>query len=263
MSMNKRFYLATLIAAVLTVVLTCAVHPIYIGLVSDVVYAGGILPVIVGIVADILEYGVTALLLATACCSVYVETVDTAPAPKSAKYLHIVILSVPVLRGILTIVSTAVHEGPATLDVSDYLSTSLVVIIDIVIHILAVFVTRYYSKLHILRRLEVRKACRVLGREYDGDHAGAFPFKSFISFRNPVLSGLIYAAIAILAQLVISRLIYDIQLGAPESADELIEIPLGYLEDIVWAFLTYTATFFTSVFYIKKAIETEENEGRE
>jgi len=255
--MTKKFYFATLIAAIATVILCCALEPLYISLVSDIVYASGILPVIVGIVIDIFEYAITALLLATACASVYIETVDIAPAPKIAKYLHFVILSVPVLKGILSVIVTLIMSGEITWE--DIRATLLTVIVDILIHILAVFICRHFSVQHIKRRLAVKKASATLNIPYTGDHDGAYPFKKFIDFKNPTLSGLVWACIAILGTLVISRLIYDINIGAPESVDELIEIPLGYLEDVFWAFLTYTGCFFIAGKFIKKSIELEEN----
>lgn len=65
------------------------------------------------------------------------------------------------------------------------------------------------------------------------------PFEKLLSLSNPLQRIAFYCGGTISICLVLSRLLYDLQVGAPESNSEIIQMAVYYFSDIFAGFVTY------------------------
>ena len=242
----RPLWLTIAAAAAVSLLLTCVINPLYIVFTSDIVYLSGILPTLFGILSDLADNLSAALLISTVCVSVYLHVSAEDSSGKKAVLINCTAFAVVLLKNGINLAATLVTQGFSTFETADLLFTAGNSLTECCILAVGLTVSRVISQRHVSRERELARAYERAGRGYPGERADVYPFRSFFSVKNPVLSGIFWASVTLLIPLVISRLVYDINLGAPADIDEAAAIPIGYLSDLFWSFLVYTAGFFTA-----------------
>ena len=78
------------------------------------------------------------------------------------------------------------------------------------------------------------------------------PFNKLFSFSNPLQRVIAVSALILSASKIVSRIIYDVQIGAPESQEETVEMLIYYASDIlVGAVTLFAMTYIILSFYSK------------
>lgn len=251
-------WLSIVAAAALSLLLTCVINPLYIVFTSDIVYLSGILPTLFGILSDLADNLSAALLISTVCVSVYLHVSVEGSSGKRAFLINCTAFAVILLKNGLNLAATLVTQGFSTFEAADLLFTAGNCLTECCILAVGLTVSRVLSQRHVSRERELARAYERTGREYPGEREKVYPFRSFFIFSNPVLGASFWSSLALLIPLIVSRIIYDVNLGLPSDIDEAAGIPLGYLSDIFWAFVVYAAAFFVSSMQLSRQNRTSD-----
>ncbi|MBO4790773.1 MAG: hypothetical protein J5592_00675 [Clostridia bacterium] len=236
-------------SAAAAALLSCVINPLYIVFTSDIVYLQTILPTLFGILSDLFDNMISAVLIAVAAAAAYLfRSAGDGQSKKRTAGIRYLILPCGIifLKSLLNFLATLVLQGFVTFETADLVFTLVNCATEWLILAVAFIVSSALTRARLERTSRLARAYATQGRDYPGERAEVYPFRGFFSVKNPVLSGILWASLTLLLPLVISRLIYDISLGAPADIDEAAAIPIGYLSDLFWSFLVYTAGFFTA-----------------
>ena len=130
------------------------------------------------------------------------------------------------------------------------LATIVYTLIDFVI----IFVTAISAENLITLRLETErmqaKASKALNMDYE--QKTYLPFPSLFDMKNPVLLSSLIGSVCFTALQIISRIRYDVMLGAPQSITDGLGMVLAYLGDIVLGAVTFLIIVFLLLSYLPK-----------
>ena len=89
---------------------------------------------------------------------------------------------------------------------------------------------------------------------YAPDLSDVYPFRKFYSKGNPVQRCLLIIGIILASLKVLSRVIFDIDYGAPESFEECLVMAVYYLSDLLIGLIFYLiASFILSRIFQEKS----------
>lgn len=245
---GKRVIMIWVAVLALILVYTCLVVPFYIATAKNVVYSDSIIPFLLYVLKTLVECAVTALLFGYCARSIFVEKEFNSKGyfAKLRFYGFIVpvifIFLEFVLNQIAALITKEINEF------SDVFAGLATPVLDILLVLVVAITVAVESKQHIARAREVEKAAKFLGKESDAVGESVFPFRSFVSFKNPVLKALFIGSALLGLCLIGQRIFIDIGYGAPTSVAEVREMILYYLSDILQAIAVYTGSYFTASF---------------
>lgn len=238
---KSRTVIIIILSAAAAALLLCAVtNPLYTVFITDVAYSDTILPPIFFLLSKLLEAAFAAL----AASAALTVTAYSKTGGRKASLLFIPVAAVILFKHSLNLLVTLMLGGFDSYTSDDLIYTLLGAGTDIFIVFAAVAVAMPMTDALLCRNAALKKAYSTKGGKEYSLLDGLYPFDGFLALKNPVLAGAGVFSLGIFLSLAVSRIIYDISYGAPESAAGYIDIAAGYLTDILTGAAVYTAVYF-------------------
>ena len=237
---KSRTVIIIILSAAAAALLLCAVtNPLYTVFITDVAYSDTILPPIFFLLSKLLEAAFAAL----AASAALTVTAYSKTGGRKASLLFIPVAAVILFKHSLNLLVTLMLGGFDSYTSDDLSYTLLGAGTDIFI-VFAAAVAMPMTDALLCRNAALKKAYSTKGGKEYSLLDGLYPFDGFLALKNPVLAGAGVFSLGIFLSLAVSRIIYDISYGAPESAAGYIDIAAGYLTDILTGAAVYTAVYF-------------------
>lgn len=218
-----------LAAAILS---SCFISPIYIQVSSDILYANSFLPDILGYAVNLLD-----IIFAAAQYSAVIVSFLLFGAVSYRRAVKLICIGATVTYRILNQAVESLTDG------TDFISglriTLLYLILEVLEFYAVVFVASLFCCEAVKRFSMLRTASRRLGdTEYDWT-SEICPYHGIISKSNPVQMCAAVSAAIFMFLKIVSRLIYDLNYGAPDNTSQIIQMVVGYTSDIVGGILIF------------------------
>lgn len=243
---NKRILIIWAIVLILILIYTCIVVPFYISTAKNVLYADSVIPFLLYVLKTVIECAVTALLFGYSARSVFIEKQYnsrgyTARIRFYGFFVPMIFIFIEfILNQVVAFATKEINE------LSDVFAGLATPVLDALLVLAVAVVTSIESGKYLKRSREVEKAAKYLGAETSSVCEPVFPFRRFVSFKNPVLKALFLGSSLLGFCLVAQRIFIDIGYGAPTSLSEVREMILYYISDILQAIAVYTGSYFTA-----------------
>ncbi len=242
---KSRTVIIIILSAAAAAVLLCAVtNPLYTVFVTDVAYSDTVLSPLFFLLSKLLEAAFAAL-VASAALAV---TAYSKTGGSKAALLFIPAAAVILFKHSLNLLVTLLLGGFDSYTPDDLVYTLLGAGTDLFIVCAAVAVAMPMTDALLRKNAALKKAYATAGGKKFSLLDGLYPFDGFPALKDPVLAGAGVFSLGIFLSLAVSRIIYDISYGAPESAAGYVDIAAGYLTDILTG-----AAVFTAIYFILKA----------
>ena len=242
MKTKKQINLTLLAVYAVTVVLgSFVLGPLFSSLDSNTLTQGSIWTVLIYYVLKAISFLIYPAVLSLTIYSVYRYSLS------GNKAVLAISLACTLVRYSVDVIANLFTESLTSVSI---FSTIIYTLIDFVI----IFVTAIVSDNLITPRLEAdkmqAKASRALNVEFE--QKTYLPLSSLTDTKNPVvLSAMIGSACVAVLQ-IISRIRYDVMLGAPQSITDGLGMVLAYLGDVVLGVVTFLAIVFLLLAYLPK-----------
>ena len=242
MKTKKQLNITLLAVYTATVILVSFVlGPLFAKLDSNTLTQGSIWTVLIYYVIKAINFLIYPIVISLTIYSVYKYTLG------GNKAILAISLACTLVRYSIDVIINLFSESVTSVSL---LSTIIYTLIDFVI----IFVTAIFAENLITPRLEAdkiqAKASKALNVDYE--QKTYLPFGSLFDFDNPVLRSAMIGSVCVTALQVISRIRYDVMLGAPQSLIDGLGMVLAYLGDLVLGVVTFLAIIFLLLSYIPK-----------
>lgn len=230
------------LSALLAILTSCVLSPIYTQIENDVTFMYTVLPIILNYVIIIFETTYLALLFAVVSHAVY--SINKGSERKTNNIIYIV--AVVVLKHTLNLAVSSIIDS--YIDVTfDIPVTIMLLLADILTLSIVWVVANHKCKKHFSHAKKMQKASKYLNTVEYNELSTVYPFKGFFNIKNPILFPVFVGTLISVSVLIIQRLYADIVvLGAPASIYEVLEIIISYIIDILIGLTGYAAAYFAS-----------------
>lgn len=228
----KRNLLAVIITALLLSLISVALlQPLYIMSITNIVYAATWLPTILVVLIDVFEIAFYVL------CYPLILYAFFRFSSKKGVTTALTFFGVTVFRYLLNLIITWIQNGAVA---SDDLTSVIVYLIFEAIQLLilcwiAVATFRSFFK----RVADLGHAQARLGKPIPEVREYVFPYTSLLSLANPIQSVAMKTGILLSATKVFTRILYDLQAGAPRSLTDLLWMVTYYASDLLIGVVFY------------------------
>lgn len=242
MKTKKQINLTLLAVYAVTVVLVSFVlGPLFSSLDSNTLTQGSIWTVLIYYVLKAISFLIYPAVLSLTIYSVYRYSLS------GNKAVLAISLACTLVRYSVDVIANLFTESLTSVSI---FSTIIYTLIDFVI----IFVTAIVSDNLITPRLEAEKmqakASRALNVEFE--QKTYLPFGSLTDTKNPVILSAMIGSACVAVLQIISRIRYDVMLGAPQSITDGLGMVLAYLGDVVLGIVTFLAIVFLLLAYLPK-----------
>ena len=242
MKTKKQINLTLLAIYAVTVVLVSFVlGPLFSSLDSNTLTQGSIWTVLIYYVLKAISFLIYPAVLSLTIYSVYRYSLS------GNKAVLAISLACTLVRYSVDVIANLFTESLTSVSI---FSTIIYTLIDFVI----IFVTAIVSDNLITPRLEAdkmqAKASRALNVEFE--QKTYLPFGSLTDTKNPVILSAMIGSACVAVLQIISRIRYDVMLGAPQSITDGLGMVLAYLGDVVLGVVTFLAIVFLLLAYLPK-----------
>ncbi len=226
---------------------TFIINPLYVYTSSDVVFAVTPIPEILDIIGDIADPVGYALCFAAVVYSVFKFSVSRSTKP-------IVILCVTFfIKWMANYAVSSIADGMITL--SDIKYPIIYFIFDMLIFTAVCIAASVKSKRYHEQRAEIQKSNSVLGKRTPSVHEEIFEGKKILSFKNPLHFSAFFTGALLSAVKILTRIIYDINLGAPTSVGDALWMITYYASDVLILVLVYAVSLLLFSYFEKRDVE--------
>lgn len=239
-NIRKRLLITLLISSAAFLVLSSLIlTPLYIQACSDVLYATTVIPELLEIVIDIVDVAAYSVCFATVIYSIFKFSF------KRSVGLILLYCAYVFLKYLSNLVISSVVEG--RFSPSDVIYVLIYFALDIFIFsvillISFTFVRKYYEKREV-----IEKANKTLGQRTATVYEELFAAKKFFSPKNPLHCSALLTGIILSAAKILSRIRYDIYIGAPTSLADAMWMVAYYVSDILIAVIVYVISTYMFV----------------
>ena len=227
-------------------------NPLYVYTSSNVLFSTTPIPEIIGILNDISYPLGYALCFACVTYSIFKFSLSHAAKP-------IIILSLAfLLRYVENYVTSSIIEGGFRF--SDIISAVVLpfaldmLLFAIICIIVCVRIKRYYEAYE-----QTLKANITLNKKTPSIYEDVFEDQKIISFKNPLHYSAAFTGILLSATKILTRIRFDIALGAPSDAADTIWMIAYYISDLLIVALVYAASLLLFSYLEKKTKDTPAN----
>ena len=242
---NKKdvlYYIMVISCVILFSLSSLVITPIYVNVSTNIVTSVTALPAILEIILEILD------ILAFAFC--YATVIYSACMRTFSKTLRLCIIYVTacfVRRCASLLITGIIYSGVSDTDI---FSVILYLILETAqIAIVATLANSAAKKYHE-RRVEIKKAADIVG---DVRNIPKIDFSKVFSKDNPMLVSVLKSGILLSAIKIVTRIIYDINYGAPSGFSEILIMSVYYFSDLLICVIFYTVCWlFLSKLYRKE-----------
>ena len=234
---KKTLALTMLLFCLLPIVLNIAcLTPIYFTLETNTVYRGSAISLTLKYIADLLDLIAFGSVYATVIFSLilFKKRITVAFA---FSYCAILLLKIP--ARLLMNIPLYNTIGTKEEIIADLLSLSFYFLLEMLQFTIVIIFASATAKSY-LRSIDFlnKKGKR-------SEHAESIlPIKKFINWYNPLLRAATYSSITVIIFKVISRIITDIDAGAPTSFGEVMIMIVNYLTDAIYGVVAYVIAIF-------------------
>jgi len=243
--LQKKLTLAVLICAgALSALYSFLLAPLYNILASDIIWAVTWIPTLLSLGIDLLEIGTYVL-----CFPILIYAFYRLPA-KKATLPALCYLVVIVLRYVANLIITWIQNSLVAGD--DLTSLILYIMMEgtllLIACVLATSAIRHFYR----ETAETDKAMLTLGQVAPSIHDRVFPFTSVINRKNPLQNAAIRIGILLSASRMLTRLLYDLNVGLPSDLADLLWMILYYLSDILIGVIFYSLALLLLPYWDRK-----------
>ena len=228
---------------------TFILNPLYVHTSSNVIFSTTPIPEIIGILNDI-SYPIGYAL----CFAAVIYSIFKFSLARSAK--PIIILSIAfLLRYVANYSLSSILDGGFRF--SEIFSAVLLPFgLDMLIFAIICTIACARIKKYYLDYEQSLKANITLNKTTPSIHDDIFEDQKIISFKNPLHYSAAIAGILLSATKILTRLRFDIALGAPSDAADAIWMVAYYISDILIAVLVYATSLLLFSYLEKKTAST-------
>ena len=236
--LNRRKITKTLILGFLslcllpTVLNIVCLTPLYFNLANDVLYSGGAITLTLKYIMDLLDIVSFGSLYAAVTFSLVLLKKKTTVL-LSTSYVLMLLLKIPVR--ILMNVPIYGTIGTAEEIIADLISLSFYFILELLQFLIVLIFASSVAKKYLasIALLDCKKSKDTRNIE------PILPIKKVINWYNPLLRASFFSSITVLVFRILSRLVTDIDAGAPSSFGEVLIIIVNYLTDAIYGAVVY------------------------
>ncbi len=234
---RKRLFCTLLISSAVFLVLSSIIlTPLYIYACSDVVYATTAIPEILEIVIDIVDVMAYAV-----CFSVIIYSIFKFSL-KSSVRLILVYCAYVFLKYLANLVISSIVDG--VFSPSDVIYVLIYLALDIILLALILTIAIAFMRRYYENRSVIEKANNTLEKKTPSVHEDLFAAKKFFSPKNPLQCAALVTGIILSAAKILSRIRYDIYIGAPTSLADTMWMIAYYASDILIAIIVYAISLY-------------------
>ena len=223
------------------------VTPLHLSMSADIVYQETVLPYVLYVLGLILSLGAVACVICGCAAFAYLSYNSV----RSIRTFCIQALLITVIRAIADVFMTIAANGFEfrILNADDFIYSALKIAADAVIIVIVACVAYKVSGEHFSDCAVFAKSYRIAtGNEYD-ERERVFPFKKFLSMKNPVEAGFFAGALANAVIAVVDSLagIVILAINAPEESftgSDFILTAFEFAAYAIEALIIYTACYF-------------------
>ena len=205
-----------LFCGILFILSSVILKPIYTTLYSNIIFSESFLLLLLEFLLDICDIFIYSSAFAIVSYSVFFAHA------KASRLLIITYLALALIKNIIDIVMTVFLYG--SIDSSDIFSVIFYIAAEAALLLAVYFTARFFKN--------------------RSENSDPLPFKKLFDSSNPIQITAIISAAILSAIKIISRIIFDIFYGLPESLFEVCSMVLFYTADILIAALAYAMIIF-------------------
>ncbi len=236
-------------AAILFSLISFVLSPLYTYTCSDVLYAVTALPEIIEIVIDITEVVAYAVCFATIIYSIFKFSLG------SSVKLMVTYCAAVFLKYTANLIISFIWDGavstPDFVYVFVYFALDAVILLTIVAFSSS-FIRKYHEK-----RTVTKKSNNTLGKATPSIQEELFDGKKIFILSNPLHRSALAAGIVLSAIKIVTRILFDISLGAPTSVSDTLWMITYYVSDILIAIIVYAISVYMFTHFNAKEQEDE------
>lgn len=232
-SMLKRLCLfATAVPLIAAIISSCFISPVYVQTSSDILYSGSPIPDILGYTISLLD-----VIFASAQYAAIILSFLFFSEKSNRRAVRLISVGAIVTYRALNQAVQSITDGT---DFSSGITVALLyAALEVVELYVCVFISAYLCQEAVKRFSLLRTASRRLGNPEFNWTYEVYPYHLAIKKSHPVQMSALLIAVVFGTLRVLSRIIYDLSLGAPESTSEILQMVAGYFSDIVCGVLIY------------------------
>lgn len=240
---NNVFVLAKLmivLCAIIFILLTFVLTPIYVSVSNDIITKVTVLPSIIYLLMDLFEICAFAVVF-----SIVIYAAFTLDAKASWKLFGIYVAT-SALRRALSLIASFISTR--RIDSLDLISVFLYLLMDSAIAAIVTFIVTRDAEAYLDDLDKKKKASLKLGKKIYGNEAT----KNIFCADDPYCRSILKAGIVISAVKIITRIISDIFEGLPESIGEGLVMLAYYLSDVLICVVFYIIARLITFFLLEK-----------
>ena len=200
---------------------------------TDIILYTSVLPEVLKILIDLLEIGIYAI-----CFSIFLFSPFCRHENAPSLSLLFVYMGAFTFRRICDLIGVLILYG--SLDSLDFTYAMVYVLLDVILALVVFFqarsgANRYYRAQAQSLRTDALFADTELRLSTEGIH----PFCKIFDKTNPLQRSVLINTIILVGIKVLSRLVFDIDYGAPEDFGEVLIMAVYYLSDLLLAVIFY------------------------
>lgn len=216
--------------------LSFILKPTYTFMCSDVIYSVTVWPEILEIIIDAIEVITYAISFAIIIYSIFRFS---ASGSRSLITTYCIII---LLKYLIDTAVSFIFDGAVSLD--DIVFVLIYFLFDAVILTIIVLCSARLIDSANARKNSIEKANTVLGIKNSSYDDSIFASNKFFSKSNPLQCSALIAGIVLSAAKIISRIRFDIYVGAPTSLSDAMWMVTYYISDILIALIVYAISVF-------------------
>lgn len=213
----------------------CCVTPIYFKLENDTLYQGSAITVTLKYIADLLDVLSFSSAYATVIFFLILKNVTKKKTTALAVALYVAILILKIPARMLMNIPLLGSIGTKAEIIADLLKLGFFLLLEL-LQFLFVFIFAYTTAKSYNRSIDI-----VYSKKSSAENKPdtVLPIKKFVNWYNPLLRSAVYMSLTVIIFRVFSRLVTDIDAGAPNSFGEVMIIIVSYLSDAIYGLAAY------------------------
>lgn len=232
-AIHRRLCIFTAVATLAIATLTsCLISPLYVGTGNDVLYASSPLPEILGWLVTLSDTVFASVQYAAIILAFLLFDVRG-----YRRHVRLLCVGVTVFGRMINQIAGSIFDG--TKITSGIGGTLINLALELAELYIVTLIASIICREAVRRYTLVASAAKRLGdRDHDWTSA-VIPYQKVYSGENPIQKSALICALIFSLALILSRVIYDINLGAPNGAAEVLQMAIGYTSDIAGGIIMY------------------------
>ncbi len=230
---HRRLCIFTAVTTLAIAILTsCLISPLYVSTGNDVLYASSPLPDILGWLVTLAD-----TIFASVQYAAIILSFLLFDDRGHRRLTRLLCVGMTLFGRAINQIAGSVFDG--TKITSGILGTLINLALELAELYIVALIASIICREAVRRYTLVASAEKRLGRNDHDWTRAVIPYQKICLGENPIQKSALLSAMIFSLALILSRVIYDISLGAPDGAAEVVQMALGYTSDIAGGIIMY------------------------